>query len=40
MMTLGFFFLNCTGDGVVTASALYQGLAKFIKLRWYFSAHA
>jgi hypothetical protein len=31
MMTLGFFFLNCKGDGVVTTWALYQGPLKFIK---------
>ena len=30
-MALGFFFLNCKGAGVVTTTALYQGLAKFIK---------
>ena len=30
-MALGFFFLNCKGDGVVTVLALYQGIAKFIK---------
>jgi hypothetical protein len=30
-MALGFFFLNCKGDGVVTVLALYQVIAKFIK---------